>query len=82
MDAGQRPGLAVDVGVHARHDAQQGGFAGAVQTQHADLGAGEERQGDVAQDLALRGHDFGDPVHGVDVLGHGSVKLEREQDYP
>ncbi len=43
VDAGLRAGFAENVGVDAGHDAQQGGFAGAVQTEHADLGAGEER---------------------------------------
>ncbi len=50
---------------------QHGGFARAVQAEQADLGAGEEAEGDVLEDLALRRHDLADAVHGEDVLGHG-----------
>jgi hypothetical protein len=50
LDAGLRPGLAEDVGVDAGHDLQQRRLARAVQAEHADLGAGEERQGDVLED--------------------------------
>ncbi len=71
LDAGLRPGLALDLGVEAGHDAQQGGFARAVDAEHADLGAGEEGQGDVAQDHALGRHDLADPIHCVDILRHG-----------
>ncbi len=42
VDAGLGAGLAMMVLVDARHDAQQRGLAGAVQAEHADLGAGEE----------------------------------------
>jgi hypothetical protein len=59
-----------DLGVDARHDAQQGRFTGAVQAQHADLGAREEGQGDVLEDFTLGRHDLADPVHRVDVLSH------------
>ena len=37
-------GLPFDLGVDARHDAQQGGFPGAVQTQHAYLGPGKKER--------------------------------------
>ena len=69
-DAGLRTGLALDVGVDAGHDPQQGRLARAVQAQHADLGAREEGQPDVLQDGPLRRDDLGHPVHGVDVLSH------------
>ena len=72
-DAGLRPRLAVDVRVDAGHDPQQGGFARAVETEHADLGARKERQTDVAQDDALGRHHLGDAIHGVDVLGHALI---------
>ena len=49
-------------------------LARAVEAEHADLGAGEERQRDVLEDLALRRHDLADAVHGVDVLGHGASR--------
>ena len=55
LDAGLRPGLAFELLVEARHDAQQRGLARAVQAEHADLGAGKEAQGDVAQDDPLGG---------------------------
>ena len=44
-DVGQVLHLAVEFLVHAGHDAQHGGFAGAVQAEQADLGAGEEARG-------------------------------------
>jgi hypothetical protein len=70
LQARHRDGFALDVLVQARHDLEQGGLARAVQAQHADLGAGEEGQGDVLQDLPLRRHDLADAVHGEDVLRH------------
>jgi len=71
LDAGHRDGFALDVLVHARHDLEEGGLARAVHAQHADLGAREETQGDVFEDLPLRGNDLPDSVHGENVLGHG-----------
>ncbi|MNO47861.1 hypothetical protein D3C76_381850 [compost metagenome] len=68
VDARHRAGFTFDLGVDARHDAQQGGFTRAVQAEHADLGAGEERQGNVLEDFTLGRNDLADPVHGVDVL--------------
>ena len=70
MDAGLRTGLAENIGIDAGHDAQQGGFARAVQTEYANLGAGEERQGNILEDLALGRDNLAHAVHGVDVLGH------------
>ncbi|MCY1402426.1 hypothetical protein D9M71_175670 [compost metagenome] len=71
IDARHGAGFAFDLGVDAGHDAQQGGFTRAVQAEHADLGAGEERQGDVLEDFTLGRNDLADPMHGVDVLSHG-----------
>ena len=45
----------------------------AVEAQQADLGAGEERQRDVLDDLALGRDRLGHAVHGVDVLHWGSA---------
>ena len=70
LDAGLGARLAFDLLVHARHDLQQGGFARAVEAEHADLGAGKEAQADIAQDDALGWHDLANPVHGVDELSH------------
>ncbi len=67
---GHRTCFAVKLGVDASHDFQQRGLARTVETQHADLGAGEERQRDVFQDFTLRRHNFAQPMHGVDVLSH------------
>ena len=50
---GHRHGFAFDVLVHAGHDLEQAGLARAVQAEHADLGAGEERQRNVLEDLTL-----------------------------
>ena len=73
LDAGLRPRLTVDLGVDAGHDAQQGGFAGAVEPQHADLGAWKEGQRNVAQDDPLGRNHLADAVHGVDVLRHRNL---------
>ncbi len=71
LDARLRARFAAEIGVHAGHDLQHRGLAGAVEAEQADLGAGEERQRDVLDDLALRRHRLADAVHGVDVLRHG-----------
>ncbi len=42
LQSRHRDGLAFDLPVHARHDAQQARLAGAVQAEHADLGAGKK----------------------------------------
>ena len=52
----------------ARHDPQQRRLAGAVRPEHADLRAGQERQGDVRQHLAVRAVELVGPVHRVDVV--------------
>jgi hypothetical protein len=70
VNACLRARLAVDLGVEPGHDAQQCGFSRSVESQHTNLGAGEERQGDVAQDFTLGRHHLADLIHGVDVLGH------------
>ncbi|MCY1214074.1 hypothetical protein D9M72_258780 [compost metagenome] len=68
-----RRGLALDLLVEAGHDLEQRGLARAVQAQHADLGAGEERQRDVLQDVTLGRNDLAHAVHGENVLCHGCV---------
>jgi hypothetical protein len=54
-DAGPlgHPGLAGELLVEPGHDPQQGRLAGAVDTEHADLGVRIERQVDVLQDLPV-----------------------------
>ncbi len=70
------PGLALELGVHAGHDLHQGRFAGAVDAEDADLGAGKKRQGDVLENLAPTGKCSGQSLHHVDVLigGHGPLR--------
>ena len=70
LDARHRHGFAVDLLVEAGHDLEQRGLAGAVGAEHADLGAREEAQGNILQDLALGWHGLAHPVHRVYVLGH------------
>src|SRR6185437_14913943 len=67
-DAALRARLAVDLLVDAGHDLEQRGLAGAVQAQHADLGARKEREADIAQNDAFGGNDLANPLHGKDVL--------------
>ena len=63
--------LANVVVILAGHDAQQGGLAGPVQAEHADLGAVIEAQRDIPQDLFVGGVDAPNPHHGVDDLRIG-----------
>ena len=55
-------------------DISLGFYYGAVQAEHADLGAVVETEGNVPQDLFVGGMDAPDAHHGVDDLsigGHG-----------
>ena len=70
LDARLWPRLSFDLGVEARHDPQQRRFSGAVQPEYPDLGAREERQRDVVDDLTFRGDRLGYPIHRVNVLRH------------
>ncbi|MND56078.1 hypothetical protein D3C80_471740 [compost metagenome] len=65
-----RARFAFDIGIDTGHNAQQGGFTGAVQAQHANFGAREAAQGDIFQDVTLRRYHFADAMHGIDVLSH------------
>jgi len=81
LDAVGGPGLAVEVLVAAGHDLQQAGFARAVDAEHADLGAGEEGQGDVLEELLATGKNLGELLHDVDVLvgGHAGPLVPAER---
>ncbi|MNQ59466.1 hypothetical protein D3C85_737140 [compost metagenome] len=68
-------GFAVKLGVDAGHDFQQRGFTRTVEAEHADLGAGEERQRNVFQDFPLRRNNFAQPMHGEYVLSHGEPRV-------
>ena len=70
LDARHRRGFAIDLLVEAGHDLEQGRLARPVGAEHADLGAGEEAQRDVLEDLAFGWHGLAHPVHRVYVLGH------------
>src|SRR5208282_560450 len=61
------PGLAREVALEARHDAQKRRFAGPVRTQHADLGAGKERKANILEYLPAAREGLGEAVHDVDV---------------
>ncbi|MNU03777.1 hypothetical protein D3C72_2479240 [compost metagenome] len=56
--------------VHAGHDADHGGFTRAVQAQQADLGAREERERNILDDLALGRNDLAHLEHGHYILSH------------
>ena len=66
----RRPPLAGERGIEAGHDPEQRRFAGAVQAQHADLGAGKKRQRDVLEDFAAARIGPAEAPHDVDVLRH------------
>ncbi len=70
-DAVGRPGLADEFGLLAGHDAQQRRLARAVDAHHADLGAGQEGERHVLQDLLAARIGLGQLVHDIDVLGRG-----------
>jgi hypothetical protein len=70
LDSLGGPGGPHEVGVVARHDAEQGALARAIGSQHANLRPGVERQPDIREHLLLL-IDLGDLFHGEDVLlGH------------
>src|SRR5205085_7512189 len=48
----------------------------AVETKHADLRAGKEREGDVLEDHALGRNHLAHAIHRVDVLGHRDLLCE------
>ena len=64
----RHPRLAREVVIEPGHDAQQRRLAGAVDPEHADLGARQKRQRDVLQDLLAAREDLGQTAHHVDVL--------------
>ena len=70
IDSGLGPGFADVVLVHTRHDTQQGRLTCTVQTQHANLGAREEAQGNVFKNLPLGRNHLAHAVHAKYVLGH------------
>ena len=67
--AGAQARLAVGGLVQPRHDLQNRRLTCAVRPHHADLGAGEERHGDVIED-DLVAHFLAGFVHGVDKFRH------------
>src|SRR5205814_9757792 len=79
LQARHRRRLALDVMVDAGHDLEQGRLAGAVQAEDADLGAGEEGERDVLEDLTLGRNDLAHAVHREDVLSHGMSWTERSE---
>ena len=70
FEAAQPRDIAVDILIHARHNLEERGFTGTVQTQYADLGPREERQRNVFQNLTFRGNRFAHPIHGHHILSH------------
>ena len=64
----RQPGLAGEPVVETGHDPEQAGLAGAVGSQHADLGARVERERDVLEHRAVGRVETGQLVAGVDEL--------------
>ena len=79
-DAVGRPGFAHELGLLPGHDAQQGRLAGAVDAHHADLGAGQEGERHVLQDLFAARIGLGQLVHDIDVLGRGHQRSRGSSD--
>ncbi len=67
-------GLAVELGVDARHDPEERRLPRAVQAEDADLGAWKEGEVDPLQDFPLGRDDLAEVDHRVDVLRcHGET---------
>ena len=66
--AGKR--FADEARVFAGHDLEERALAGAVQAEHADLGAEVERQPDVFEHFGIGRVHFPEPLHRVDKLRH------------
>ena len=71
LDALGGPGLADEVLIDAGHDAQEGRFTRAVDTDDADLGIRQEVQVDVFKHLLAAGIGLGEALHVKDELGTG-----------
>ena len=69
-----RPCFALKFFVLTGHNAHQGRFTCAVDTDNADFHTGQEVQADVFKDFFTTGVGFGHTIHKVDILvsGHGS----------
>jgi len=63
-------GLSEELGLDPGEDAHQRALARTVGTDDPDLGAGEERQPGLAEDLFAAGCDPAQTLEGVDELGH------------
>ena len=63
--------LADELGVEARHDAQQRRLARAVDAEHADLGVRVERQVDVLEHLLAARPGLAEALHMIDELARG-----------
>ncbi len=75
-DAISGPGFAVKLGVDAGHDLHQGRFTGTIAAKNADLGARQETQPDILQNLAATGIDLGQALHHINVLIRGHCVLQ------
>lgn len=75
FDAGLRTRFTFDLGVDTGHDAQQGRFTGAVQTEHTDFRAVEKAEGDIFQNMTFRRNHFADTMHGINELSHVGLRL-------
>ena len=75
FDAGLRTRFTFDLGVDTGHDAQQGRFTGAVQTEHTDFRAREKAEGDIFQNMTFRRNNFADTMHGINELSHVGLRL-------
>jgi len=75
FDTGLRARFTFDLGVDTGHDAQQGRFTGAVQTENTDFRAREETEGDIFQNMTFRRNHFADTMHGINELSHVGLRL-------
>jgi len=70
-----RTGFTFDVCIDARHDAQQGGLTGTVETQHTNFCAREKAQRDIFKNMTFRRDHFADTMHGINELSHVGLRL-------
>src|SRR5204862_6100205 len=69
------PRLTEQVRVHSRHDAEERAPAGAARAEHADLGAGKEREPEAPQDFPLGRDDLAKILHRVYVLARPTPSM-------
>ncbi len=75
LDARLRTGFTFDVLYQCRHDAQQGGLTGTVETQNTDFCARKKLSEIFIKNMTFRRDNFADTMHGINELSHVGLRL-------